>query len=262
MAKHFDFEIVSALFTRRTRDEGRRQRGASAFELLLLAVPVCLLSMVISSKLAATSTTKMRAQWQAALNAQKAAINPCGGNAQLVAPWLDQNAAEIAISAHISAAQFSASAAVPANLQSVILAEQKLASADNSRKVADVSGLLTKVGAVGGLLDNLAPTTASISLGIKNNADYPEDLLTQSQMAATNWAVGNTTLQPSPYYFKPLADRIIPEKGQSLSAGAAFVCNEPVDPSTGSGKDGQESRLGRLHDQLIGWAFMESGRFY
>jgi hypothetical protein len=144
----------------------------------------------------------------------------------------------------------------------VLLAEKELEDDDGPRRVADVSALATSVGAVGGRLPCLATKTTAVAAGIRNNPDYPVDLLVQSQLAATNWSINTTTLQPSGYYFKPLADRLMPEADSRLSAGAAFVCNESENPATGSGNDGKESRLGALHDQLVGWAFSESGRFY
>jgi len=238
------------------------ERGSSIFELLLFTVPVCLLSMVISSKLAATSSTKLRAQLRASLAAQQGALGACGGNAQLVAPWLDGKAADIATANHKQVARFAGVAGTPTNLQGLLVAEQKLEGDDSPRKVTDVSALLAGVGAVGGLLPNLSAKTNAVAAGIKNNPAFPADLLVQSQLAATNWSVNTTTLQPSGYFFKPLADRLMPEPDSRLSAGAAFVCNESENPTTGFGNDGKESRLSAIHDQLVGWAYSESGRFY
>lgn len=245
----------------RERYAGRFQRGASAFELLLLSFPVCLLTMVISSKLAATSTTRLRAQWQSSLAAQQGAVNTCGSHAQLVTPWMDQKSANIAISSHSKVTQFAAVAGVPANLQSTIIAHQKLEKHDETRKVTDTKVALDSIGAVGGLLPGLTPRTTAASNRIKDSSSYPPDLLTQSQLLATNWSANVTTLNPSSYYFKPLADRLMPESDPSLAAGAAFVCNEPAADANDE-KYGQRDRLRRIHDQLIGWMFLESERLH
>lgn len=243
-------------------NKNRFERGASAFELLLLSVPVCLLSMVVASKLAATSATRFRAQWQASNAAQQGALSTCGGNAHLAAPWLSQNAADLAIASHIKVAQFAGVAGTPADLQKTLLATTKIEQKDSSRQVTDVSAAVNSIGAVSGLLPSLSPTMVSVSAKIQNNSEFPADLLTQSQLAATNWSVNTTTLKSSDYYFKPLADQLMPDKNSSLSGGAAFICNEPLDPNTGYGKDGKESRLGSIHSQLAAWAFLESERFY
>lgn len=57
-----------------------RQRGAAIVEVLMLAVPLCVIIMVVTSKLAATSTARLHAQWQANLDVQQDTRESCGLN--------------------------------------------------------------------------------------------------------------------------------------------------------------------------------------
>lgn len=65
---------------------GRWQRGFATGELLLATVPLCVIAMVIASKFTATAGTRMKAQWQASLNAQLKSKEPCGLDPLLTAP--------------------------------------------------------------------------------------------------------------------------------------------------------------------------------
>ena len=72
---------------RSRRDRARRlpERGAAVVELLLLGVPLCVLAMVLASKLAATSSARMQAQWTASQRAQLETREPCGMDLLLTA---------------------------------------------------------------------------------------------------------------------------------------------------------------------------------
>lgn len=244
------------------RDDKRRQRGASAIELLMLAFPICLLSMVITSKLAATSTMRVRAQWQASLQAQQGAVNVCGSNPQLAAPWLNQAAADTATSIHNQVIGLTASAAAPPILQTTVNAQTLAQGQLQVRTVGDLASLLAKITHVGDLMSDLKTGMSGLRTLIENNPQFPPDLLTQSQLAGTNWSTKTATLAPQTYYFKPLADRMMPEQDLDVSASATFVCNEPADATTGNGKNGKDSRLDSIYYQLVGWSFNEATRFY
>lgn len=58
---------------------GSRQRGMSLVELMLVTVPLCGLSIVLASSVAATSTAKNKSMWKASLQVQQATRQPCGG---------------------------------------------------------------------------------------------------------------------------------------------------------------------------------------
>lgn len=57
----------------------RRQAGMAAGEVLLLLVPLCVLCMAGASRLAATSSARLRSQWEVAARVQREARVPCGG---------------------------------------------------------------------------------------------------------------------------------------------------------------------------------------
>jgi len=244
------------------RDEKRRQLGASALELLMLAFPICLLSMVITSKLAATSTMRVRAQWQASLQAQQGAVNVCGSSAQLAAPWLNQAAADTAVAIHDQVRAVTGSTTAPATLQNRVNAQLLAQGQLQFRTVGSLASLLAHITHVGDLMSDLKTGMSGLRTLIENNPDFPPDLLTQSQLAGTNWSTKTATLAPPTYYFKPLADRMMPEQNPSVSASAAFICNEPADATKGNGKNGKDSRLDSIYYQLVGWSFNEATRFY
>lgn len=60
------------------RPAQRNQRGLALMELLLLTVPLCILSIVLASAVAATSTAKNKSMWQASRDAQLATRQRCG----------------------------------------------------------------------------------------------------------------------------------------------------------------------------------------
>lgn len=66
----------------------RRQSGMALVELLLFTVPLTILAIVLASAIAATSSAKQKAMWQASLKAQRATTQPCGGVPLPVVPTL------------------------------------------------------------------------------------------------------------------------------------------------------------------------------
>ena len=62
--------------------KSRRQAGMAAGEVIVLLVPLCVLCMAGASRLAATSSARLRGQWEVAARAQRDARVPCGGRAQ------------------------------------------------------------------------------------------------------------------------------------------------------------------------------------
>src|SRR5437879_931120 len=75
----------------RIRGASRRgQRGVALVELLLITVPLCVLSIVLASAIAATSAAKNKSMWMASLKAQQATREPCGGIPAYYVPTLSQ----------------------------------------------------------------------------------------------------------------------------------------------------------------------------
>lgn len=247
------------------RDALRHERGAAYVEVLLLAFPLCLLSMVITSKLSATSQTRVRAQWQASLSAQRGATTVCGGSADLTAPWMNQTSADKVKGVHNgvkSDGTLGGAASVPPGLQNAVNAQIKVQQGNVPTGVSNMTSLLARISQAGNLVSDLKGGMSALRGAIEaNQQDFPIDILTQQQMAATNWSTQSTTLQPSPYYFKPLADKLMPEPTQDVKAQAVFVCNEADLAATG-GMKGNQTPMDALRLQLTAWAFDEAQRFY
>ncbi len=70
------------------RPARQTQRGVALVELLLITVPLCCLSIVLASALAATSTAKNKAMWKASLQTQQATREPCAGAPLLYLPTM------------------------------------------------------------------------------------------------------------------------------------------------------------------------------
>jgi hypothetical protein len=247
------------------RDESRRERGAAYVELLLLAFPLCLLSMVITSKLAATSQTRVRAQWQASLSAQRGAVTVCGGSADLSAPWMNQAAADKVKGVHNGVKNSGAiggGMSVPPELQDAVDAQIKLQHDKVPGGISNMTSLLARISQAGNLVSDLKGGMSALRGAIEaNQQDFPLDILTQQQLAATSWSTQTTKLQPSGYYFKPLADQVMPDAAPDVTAQAVFVCNE-ADLSATGGKQGNQTPMDALRLQLTAWAFDEAQRFY
>lgn len=73
--------------TKRTRTT-KNQRGVALVELLLVTVPLCCLSIVLASVIAATGSAKNKSMWMASLKAQRATTRPCGGTPLVETPAL------------------------------------------------------------------------------------------------------------------------------------------------------------------------------
>lgn len=244
-----------------------RERGSSVVEVILLTVPLCLLSMVITSKMAATSTGLVRTQWQSSLSAQRGAVTVCGSNTKLSAPWLSQTATDTATQIHnqiTTSGVVGGAIGVPSSVQDATTAEQTAQNELSTRTVGDYASLLARISNVGTLISGLGVGLSGLVTAIQTNQNFPVDILTQSGVAATNLATSTATTAPPAYYFKPLADKIMPDPGNAqLSAQAAFICNEPLDGTTGYGGAGnKQSRLDSIRLQLLGWTFNEAQRFY
>lgn len=209
------------------------ERGAAYAELLLLTVPLCLLSMVISSKLAMTSQTKVRAQISSSLVAQRGAMTACGGNGSLSAPWMNQMPGQ------------------PGGPR-----------VDGS--VTNIPSLLARISSAGALVSDLKVGMSGLRSSIEaNQTEFPIDILSQSQLTATNWSSSSTTMSPDTYHFKPLADKIMPELSPDLRASSAFVCNEAdLAAMDNAGKLGRLSPEEMIRLQLTAWAFAEAQKFF
>ena len=64
----------------RKQQTRERQYGAAIVEVLILAIPLCVLVMSVTSKLTASSTARLHAQWQANLDVQQDTRETCGLN--------------------------------------------------------------------------------------------------------------------------------------------------------------------------------------
>lgn len=243
------------------------ERGSSVVEVILLTVPLCLLSMVITSKMAATSSGLVRTQWQSSLAAQQGAVTVCGGSAKLSAPWLGQTATDTATQIHnqiTSGGVVGGVISVPSSVQAATTAQQTAQSALSIRTIGDFASLVARISNVGTLVSGLGVGLSGLVTAIQTNQNFPVDILTQSGVAATNLATSSATLAPPAYYFKPLADQVMPDPSNAqLASQASFVCNEPLDGTTGYGGSGnKQSRLESIRLQLLGWTFNEATRFY
>lgn len=69
------------------RSIARRQAGMALGELLVLTLPLCLLCLILASKLAATSSARIHGQWQVAHQVEMQSTRPCGMDAELTAPF-------------------------------------------------------------------------------------------------------------------------------------------------------------------------------
>lgn len=180
--------------TRRTpakaRSWNRQEAGSSATELLVLTAPLCVLSLVLTSKLAATSSLSLRAGAQASLVTQQAAVRPCGVNPTLAAPLQ------------------------PSSDPALLAPARPLAPNKQAALVA-----LSSVGPANTVLAEALPLLQSASR-------LPTELLTSPELLDTNWAIRSASAQVAPYYFQRQADAMVPGP-DTLSASATFLCNEP-----------------------------------
>lgn len=174
------------------RDSTRscHEGGSAVFELILLTVPLCVLSMVLASQLAATSQARLRAQWQATLAAQTNAQNLCGGNAALNAPFQGMVTSKV----------------------------QSGAISSDLAHISKVGPIISGTGLSMNRLTNLIATSNT----------FPADVLQQKPLTDTNWTTKEVTTSLAPFYFQTQANAMLPTAGTSVTARATFVCQEPV----------------------------------
>jgi hypothetical protein len=228
--------------THRRRDPRRAESGFSVVEVLLLTVPLCVLSMVAASKLAATSSAKAKARVAASLASQQSARNLCGGSASLNGPWQSPASAQAVGNLKNST--------ITKILQQGIDANGKLQTTTNT---GDVASVLSHVSKVGTIISSIGTSMAGLSKLIEARGTFPEDLLQHQDLTNTNWSASATSASVAAYYFKPLADKMMPDPTTSLPGSAAFICHEP---------DSAESPSDKLHVDLLVFAFDEAANFY
>lgn len=246
----------SALRERAARRGGSQaQAGFSATELLVFTAPLCVLSMVLASKLSATSSAHMRATWQASLAAQQAATRPCGGNSKLNAPFHPEADPGVMNAMPTSIAMMGIGEAMSPGLDKVadVLAAQ--------RRMSQGIGPLTKTQARARKIQEGVSTGISVVNTVATllftamtfMSTIPEDVMTSPELVESNWATKRVSAPIERYHFQRAADALISGPG-SVAAGATFVCNEP---------DGGDSVREEKHGQLIGQAVIEAnGIFY
>lgn len=187
--------MQSRLTKARARPRADRQAGFSVTELLVLTAPLCVLSMVLSSKLAATSSAHTQAEWQASLQVQRMtqpqASARCAGTPISTAPWL-----------------------TPAT---------GVAGA-----VQDTASVASQAGSI---FSALGSSVMAGSLALQYLNAIPADLLTSPELLDTNAVTGSATVPVAPYYFQAQAEALVSGPA-SASASATFLCNEPFDGDT------------------------------
>ena len=247
---------------------GPGEQGSSVVEVILFTVPLCLLSMVITSKMAATSTGLVQTQWRSSLAAQQGGTTACGGTSQLAAPWQSQSATNTAIQIHNqlqSSGAVTGASSVPGSVQDVTNAQLHAQANLSTRNVGDYASLLARITQVGTLVSSLGTGLSGLVTAIESQQGaFPVDILTQSGLSQTNFSTNSASMAPPAYYFKPLADQVVPDPANAqLARQAAFICNVPLVGSTGYGGPGnKQSRLDSIRLQLIGWTVNEAERFY
>jgi len=181
----------------------REEAGSAVFELILLSVPLCVLSMVLASQLAATSQARLRAQWQATLAAQANAQNLCGGNAALNAPFQGM---------------------VTSNVKS-----------------GAISSDLAHISKVGPIISGTGLSMNRLTDLIATSNTFPADVLQQKPLTDTNWTTKEVTTSLAPFYFQKQANAMLPTAAQTVTARATFVCQEPI--VNGPNLDGVSDQL-------------------
>jgi len=221
---------------------GRAEAGFSAFELMLFTVPLCLLSMVLTSRLAATSGAKGTAQWQATLAAQQGARNLCGGNPTLNGAWHSAQSAQKIHAVH--------GLTVPPILDSAGAANDLLVTYTGT---GDVARVLAHITSVGNIVSDVGLGMSQLAALIEATGPIPTDILQQQRLTATNWSVATVSTALPQHYFQPLASRTVPTWPSRVAASAAVICHEPED---------SQSPLGDIQTELLIFAFDEANRFY
>lgn len=246
--------VIAGLQQRRGARRVRRQAGFSATELLVFTAPLCVLAMVLASKLAATSSARIRAGWQASLKAQQAAVKPCGGNAKLNAPFHPETDPGImnAVGLYVTWGGEAAGYTVIGNAGELAAKQLKMnqavgdAAAIAAKRAKVRSGLSMGVSIVNTVLTLLVTAVGYMST-------IPEDILISPDLVQSNWATQRVSAPIERYHFQRAADAVV-SGPSSVSASATFVCNEPDD-----GDSVREEK----HQQLIGQSVLEAnGMFF
>lgn len=221
---------------------GRAEGGFSAFELMLFTVPLCLTSMVLISRLTATSQAKSAAQWQAALAAQQGARNLCGGSPTLNGAWHSAQSAQKVHDIH--------GLTVPPIIDSATAANGLLVTYTGT---GDVARVLSHITSVGNIVSDVGLGMSQLAALIEATGPFPTDVLQQQRLTATNWSLATVSSALPGFYFQPQASRLVPTWPSRVAAGAAVICHEPED---------SQSPLGDIQTELLVFAFDEANRFY
>jgi hypothetical protein len=247
-------KALAALQKRGRARRVHRQAGFSATELLVFTAPLCVLSMVLASKLAATSSAHIRAGWQASLSAQQAAVKPCGGNSKLNAPFHPETDPGIMNTIGLAVTWGGELAGYTVISKAGDLAAKQLKM---NQAVGDAAAIAAKRATVrsrasmGISILNTVLTLLMTAVGFMSL--IPEDVLTSPELVESNWATRRVSAPVERYHFQRAADALIAGPG-AVSASATFVCNEPDD-----GDSVREEK----HQQLIGQAALDAnGMFF
>jgi hypothetical protein len=227
---------------RRKAGSTQPESGFSAVELMLFTVPLCLLSMVLTSRLAATSQAKTKAQWQASLAAHQRAVNLCGGTPTLNGSWHSAQSTQKIHAIH--------GLSVPSVVDSAATANGLLVTYTGT---GDVARVLSHITSVGNIVSDIGIGMNQLAALIEATGPFPTDVLQQQRLTDTNWSVATVTNPLGAFYFKPLSTRLLPRWPVNVAAGAAVICHE-LDSST--------SPLTDIQTELLVFAFDEANRFY
>lgn len=230
---------TAALHTLRRRAAARRagrdQAGTSVTELVVLTAPLCVLSIILSSQLAATSSAHLRAEWMASVAAQQQAAEPCGGNPRLNAPihpeadpgLIKTLAPAITLSGiaiPFAASELFGPSTGPGTWQTIKNLPHLAEFWFRNPKI-----LATKVTswlkANPTVVANILLTVTL--LVVKTAVDLPEDLLTSPELLESNWVESEVSVPIAPYYFQSQAEALLGPT-EAVRARATFVCNESV----------------------------------
>lgn len=230
----------------RRRCTQRRQAGFSATELLVFTAPLCVLSMVITSKLAATSSARIRAGWMASLAAQQGASRPCGGNPRLNAPFHPEADPGLMNAMPTSFAIYGLNQIVDHQQSKVVKVLEgwsELAKAPRvSRTASRVASVKTGAFQVAGYISTIAPLLFTVGTFFST---IPADIMTSPELVESNWATQRVSVPLDSYHFRRAADAAIGGPS-AVSASASFVCNEPDD-----GDSVREDKRGSLIAQAV-----------
>lgn len=220
----------------------RGEHGFSEIELIILTVPLCLLSMVLTSRLAATSRAKAKAQWQAAVAAQTNAKNLCGASDAVSAPW--QNSTSRQNVNNLFGTN------TPGKLDLAANANIYLSTTTNT---GDVASMLAHISHVGNIISGTGLSMNQLADITNATTSMPADLLQQKRLVDTNWTVQGVSSPLDSFYYQALSNQVLPKAPTNVTANAAFICQDPGVNSVS---------LTDLNNQLLVWAFDEANKFF